>query len=169
MVSERGIEAMVKHGCVFSPQLTVTYAWNGPFIRGTGAFPEWFARNAEAAGRTHHAMARKAAGAGLTLIAGVDNLPRMPLSVGIETVSGRPALIQEIQLMHEVGLSPIEALRTATVNVANVCGVADQLGTLEIGKLADLIAVRGDPLADLSVLHDVCLVMKGGQIVRREI
>jgi imidazolonepropionase-like amidohydrolase len=108
----------------------------------------------------------KAAEAGLTLIAGVDNLPRMPLSVGIETVSGRPALVQETLLMREIGLSPIEALRTATFNVAEVCGVGDQLGTLEIGKLADLIAVRGDPLADLSALYDVRLVMKGGQIVR---
>jgi len=100
----------------------------------------------------------------LTLIAGVDNLPRLPLSVGIETCDERPALIMEIRLMAEIGLSPLEALRTATVNVAEVCGVADQLGTLEAGKLADIIAVGQagvDPLADLTALYDVRLVMKG--------
>ena len=166
MISERGIEAMVQHGCVFSPQLTVTRVWNGAFIRQTGLFPEWFARNAEAAGRTHHGMVRKAAEAGLTLVAGVDNLPRFPLSVGIETAEDKPALVMELRLMQEIGLSPLEALRTATINVAEVCGAADQLGTLEPGKLADLIAVPGDPLADLRTLYDVRMVIKGGTVVR---
>ena len=73
----------------------------------------------------------------------------------------------EIRLMREIGLSPIDALRTATINVATVCGVADQLGTLEVGKLADVVAVAGDPLQDLSALYSVRLVMKGGTIVSR--
>ncbi len=167
MISERGIDAMVQHGCVFSPQLTVTRAWNGDFIRAAGVFPEWFARNAEAAGRTHHAMVSKAVEAGLTLIAGVDNLPRLPLSVGIVTYDQRPALVMEIRLMREIGLTPVDALRTATANVAEVCGMGDQLGTLEAGKLADLIAVAGDPLQDLSALYDVRLIMKDGVIVRK--
>jgi imidazolonepropionase-like amidohydrolase len=165
MITERGIDAMLEHGCVFSPQLTVTRAWNGDFIRRSGQFPEWFARNAEAAGRTHHQMVARAAEAGLRMIAGVDNLPRVPLSVGIETYEGRPALVMEIRLMAEIGLSPLEALRTATANVADVCGVADQLGTLEPGKLADLIAVPGDPLQDLCALYDARLVVKDGAIV----
>jgi imidazolonepropionase-like amidohydrolase len=167
MISDRGIAAMVEHGCVFSPQLTVTRAWNGRFIRESGQFPEWFARNAEAAGNTHHAMVARAAEAGLTLIAGVDNLPRLPLSVGIETYEDRPALVMEVRLMREIGLSPIEALRTATINVAAVCGVADQLGTLEVGKLADIIAVAGNPLDDLTALYDVRMVMKAGTVVCR--
>jgi cytosine/adenosine deaminase-related metal-dependent hydrolase len=114
-------------------------------------------------------MVHKAVQAGLTLIAGVDNLPRLPLSVGIETFDGKPALVEEIRLMADVGLSPLEALRTATANVAEVCGVGDQLGTIEVGKLADLIAIGSagvDPLVDLSALYDVRLVMKGGAIVR---
>src|SRR5260370_35490919 len=112
-------------------------------------------------------MVSKAVEAGVTLIAGVDNLPRLPVSVGIETYDQRPALVMEIRLMREIGLTAVDALRTATANVAELCGVGDQLGSLEAGDVADLISIDGDPLQDLSALYDVRLVMKDGVIVRK--
>jgi len=71
-----------------------------------------------------------------------------------------------VRLMADNGLAPLAALQAATRNAANLCGAGDRLGTLELGKLADILVVDGDPLADLNALARVQLVMKGGSIVR---
>ena len=68
--------------------------------------------------------------------------------------------------MVDNGLSPMQALQAATLNPARICRVGHLLGTIEPGKLADLLAVDGDPLADIAALHNVRLVMKDGVIVR---
>jgi imidazolonepropionase-like amidohydrolase len=166
VLGEDGIAAMVRNNTVFSPQLTVTKAWSETTIREAGCFPDWFLTNAIEASEVHHAMARKAIQAGLTIICGVDNLTRLPWSPGIETFEGRPALIAEIQFAADCGLTPLQALQAATINVARVCRADRQLGTLERGKLADLFSVAGDPIADLSALHEVRFVMKGGEVIR---
>ncbi len=70
---------------------------------------------------------------------------------------------REFQFMVEAGMSPADALRSATLNAAELLGVSDQLGKLQTGFLADLIAVSGDPLADVTVLMDVAFVMRDGQ------
>ncbi len=166
VLGEPGILAMVRNKTVFSPQLTVTKSWNEDTIREAGCFPEWFLVNAIEASDVHHAMVAKAIAAGLEIICGVDNLTRLPWSPGIETYEGRPALIAEIKFAADCGLSPLQAIQAATINVARVCRADKQLGTLERGKLADLFSVAGDPLANLDRLHDVRLVMKGGSVVR---
>jgi imidazolonepropionase-like amidohydrolase len=75
---------------------------------------------------------------------------------------GRGAL--ELLAMVERGMRPADALRAATVNAADLLGTADR-GVIATGKLADLIAVAGDPLADPKVLQNVRWVMKGGEVV----
>src|SRR5687768_2290027 len=129
-------------------------------------FPEWMIVNAMAASAVHHAMFAKAVQAGLKMVAGVDNLPRVPLYFGIERYGGKPAIVAEIKFMVQGGLSPLQALQTATLNPAQLSRVDDRLGTVEKGKLADLIVVEGDPLANLDALHDLRLIMKGGKIIR---
>jgi imidazolonepropionase-like amidohydrolase len=166
VVSEAGIEAMVRNKTTFSPQLAVTAAWNEGFMREAGCFPEWMIQNAIAASEVHHAMFAKAVQAGLKMVAGVDNLPRVPLFFGIERYEGKPAIVAEIKFMVKGGLSPLEALKTATRNPAELSRVDDRLGTVEKSKLADLIVVEGDPLTNLDALHDLRLIMKGGTIVR---
>ena len=61
----------------------------------------------------------------------------------------------------------MEAIKTATVNIADNMGAADSLGALEPGKHADLIAVDGDPLSDIAELQDVDFVMKGGVVYKQ--
>ena len=73
---------------------------------------------------------------------------------------------REFGLLVEAGLTPIEAIVTATVNGADNLGQSDTLGTLESGKHADLIAVDGDPTADVDVLLDVDFVMKAGVVYK---
>jgi imidazolonepropionase-like amidohydrolase len=166
VLRDAGIAAMREHDVFYSPQLTVTAAWNEAFMREAGCYPEWLIANAIEAGQVHHEAFRKTVAAGLKMVTGVDNLPRPTFSAGIETHQGRPALVSEVCLMVENGLSPMHALQAATRNAAQVCRMDADLGTLERGKLADLIVVPGDPLKDPGVLADVKLVMKGGAIVR---
>jgi imidazolonepropionase-like amidohydrolase len=73
----------------------------------------------------------------------------------------------EFELMVKHGMTPAGAIRAATVNAATLLGLEKEIGTLEPGKRADLIAVAGDPLADVKVLKNVSFVMKDGVVVPR--
>lgn len=76
---------------------------------------------------------------------------------------------QEIVAMTKLGLPPIEAIRAATTNAADLMGWGEDVGSLEVGHYADLIAVDGDPLADITVLQRIKFVMKGGMVVENGI
>ncbi|WP_375759483.1 amidohydrolase family protein [Corallococcus exercitus] len=102
-----------------------------------------------------------------------EHVLRKAISMGVRIAFGTDAGVfahgrnaQEFALLVEAGLPPAEALRTATVNAAELLGVADKLGTLEPGKLADVVAVPGDPLKDIRVTQKVFFVMKDGVIHR---
>lgn len=71
----------------------------------------------------------------------------------------------EFELMVQHGMTPVEALKAATVNAADLLGLADEIGTIAPGKSADIIAVSGDPLADVRILKNVDFVMAQGRIV----
>ena len=62
------------------------------------------------------------------------------------------------------GMKPIDAVRAATVNASELLGSSDSVGTLEAGKYADIVAINGDPLADIHVMRNVVFVMKGGEV-----
>ena len=70
--------------------------------------------------------------------------------------------------MVQYGMTPMAAIQAATVNAADLLGLSTEIGTLEPGKRADLIAVEGDPLADVTVLKSVGFVMRDGRIYRHD-
>jgi len=82
------------------------------------------------------------------------------------TRHGRNAL--ELEAMTNRGLTPIEAIRAATVNAADLLGWSDKVGSLKVGMFADLIAVEGDPTVDIKTLQKVDFVMKGGRVVKND-
>lgn len=94
---------------------------------------------------------------GVRISLGTDTLCSMP----------RPGLntIQEMEFMAESGLTPEKIIKTATRDAAEHLGLLDRLGTVEPNKVADLILVAGDPLRDISSLHQVHMVIKAGQVV----
>jgi imidazolonepropionase-like amidohydrolase len=75
----------------------------------------------------------------------------------------------EFEYLVRFGMKPVEALRSATIVAAALMGWQDRVGSIEPGKLADLVAVSGDPLADITELERTKFVMKGGKIVRNDL
>lgn len=73
----------------------------------------------------------------------------------------------EFDLMVDYGMKPAEAIRSATTIAAELMSLVDRVGTIEEGKLADIIAVSGNPVEDIQVLHDVRFVMKDGAVILR--
>lgn len=101
-----------------------------------------------------------------------DDAFRTALRSGVPVALGSDSVIcphdqgaRELHHMVRLGMSPMEALQAATINGAELIGL-DDTGSIEAGKLADIIAVQGDPLADIEVMMDVTFVMKAGQVYR---
>lgn len=96
---------------------------------------------------------------------------RLALAAGVKIASGsdqgppREAALLEIELLARCGLGTHGAIVAATRTAAEACRAADRLGTVEAGKLADLIAVSADPLADIANLRKLMVVMKDGRVV----
>ena len=92
----------------------------------------------------------------------------VPIVFGTDTgVSPHGDNAQEFALMVEAGMPPMEAIQSATGVAADFLGIADSHGSLEVGKQADVIAVPGNPLDDITVMEQVSFVMKGGKIHRQ--
>jgi len=104
----------------------------------------------------HGQMVMKLVRAGVTVAAGTD-APNIPQGLGIHT---------EMALYVRGGLTPREALITATIAAAQALGAQADLGTIEAGKLADLVVVGGDPLADIGNARDIRTVIKNGRVLR---
>lgn len=95
---------------------------------------------------------------------------RRAIAAGVRIAFGTDAAViphgenaKEFAALVDRGMSPVEALRTATIHAADLLGVSDR-GRIAAGLLADMIAVRGDPLQDVRTMEDVVFVMKGGRI-----
>jgi len=98
---------------------------------------------------------------------------RNALKIGVKISFGTDAAVfphgqnaKEFKLMTDLGMSPLDALKSATASDAELIGISQKLGTLEKGKLADLIAMPGDPTQDITATERVSFVMKEGKIIR---
>jgi imidazolonepropionase-like amidohydrolase len=157
-IDEEAAAAMQKAGAYFVPTLTTYFllsAWGG----GGNIPPNMLAKieKAKACGLESLAVARAA---GLKICSGSDVLASM-----------QPFKSMELGLKAQV-LGAHEAILSATRTNAELFGMAADIGTVEEGKLADLIVVDGNPLDDIGVLQDadrVVLVMRGGEVVKNRI
>jgi imidazolonepropionase-like amidohydrolase len=157
------VELMLEHGVYYVPTLT---ALHRILQHGVEAgIPEYAVEKAKQAEEVHFESFDQAHRAGVKIAMGTD--AATPFNR-----HGENAL--ELQLMVKAGMTPMEAIVAATRTGAEVLGLADEVGTVETGKLADLLLVAGDPLADISLLQDeqkIEVVIKGGRVVvdrRRE-
>ena len=112
-----------------------------------------------------------------TFLQGIHQVIQQAMSLGVKIASGFDAdspdrqgkNADELLALTKRGMPPLEAIRAATMNAAELLGWQDRVGTLEPGKYADLIAVEGDPLIDITVLQHVKFVMKGGIVVKNSL
>lgn len=137
------VALMVTHGTY----LVVT-AGSFYVIRDDPAVPQFQKDKVGSAIDAHREMLSRTVGSGLKIAVGTDE--------------NHGKLWFEIQLLHEVGYEPLAAIAAATSAAADLLGLADRIGTIEPGKVADVIQVDGDPLSDLTRLKDVRAVLKGG-------
>ncbi len=162
---EAGVDS-IEHGCYLNeePELLEMMAQRGIFFVPTFAVYEYHRKSAlpHVRERAHHLREhhveslRRAFAAGVKIAAGTD-----------AGGHGHPSNAMEIECLVKAGLTPLQALRAATGWAAECIGLERDLGTVEEGKLADLIVVNGDPLSDVTMLQDlerVALVLKGGEI-----
>ncbi len=125
--------------------------------------PEFIVKKTEAVKKAHRKSFKMAKEAGVKIAMGTD--------------AGTPfnqhgKNMKELELLVENGLSPMEAIRTATLFAAEILGLERELGTIEAGKFADIIVVDGDPLADIRCLQipeNLLFIMKEGNIIKKPI
>jgi imidazolonepropionase-like amidohydrolase len=105
---------------------------------------------------------------------GQNNLKKA-FAAGLKVALGTDAAVyphglnaHEFAVYVRLGMTPLQAIQTATVNASDLLGWSSKIGTLEPGKFADLIAVDGDPLKDVTTLEQVKFVMKGGEVVKSD-
>jgi len=149
-IAEEDLKAMAARGIFYVPTIFVgEYVAQGRAAEGA---PVWVKMI-----QIHEETFRRAMKAGVKIAFGTD--------AGGFDWKINPA--KEFSSMVKFGMTPAQAIRAATVTAAELLGMRDSLGTVEAGKLADIVAVPGDPLGDVSLMEKVGFVMKGGVVYRR--
>lgn len=155
-LTERAATLMAERGTHLVPTLVVSRCKE--FFDSLGV-PEWMQRRSLDAGPRHVESYQLALAAGVRIMLGSDMPP-------FEPFEGTTAIVRELEHMQAFGLQPMDALRAATVVPAEWLGADGDLGTVQAGRYADLIAMDADPSRNVSALRTLRWVMKGGEIVR---
>ncbi len=152
-IDDACIAAMKAHGTYLVPT-SYLYDW----YREHGRLPALYAQKMHDVTSVARANHKRAVAAGVKVALGTD-----------AAVYPHGLNAHELEVyVREYGMSPLAALRTATLNAADLMGWTDRAGALDAGKWADVIAVKGDPLQDVRTLQHVSFVMKGGVIYKDE-
>jgi len=155
LIDEEGIRLAKERGTFIVPTLLAL-----DFIMEEGAkegIPEYGLRKAKELAPLRDDALRAAFAAGVKVAFGTDT------AVFPHGRGGR-----EFGLMVKLGMSPLEALRSATLVAAEAAGMEKDIGAIEVGKYADLVAVTGNPLENISVMEQVKFVMKGGKVYKND-
>ena len=127
------------------------------------ALRQQYATHYQAIATNNHQRLARALKAGVRIAAGSDEYYQLA-----GKTRGQ-ASVQLFRVYAAAGMTPLEIIRAATLNGAELLGLKDQIGALEPDMAADLIAVDGDPLADITALEHVRFVMKGRQLLKHEL
>ena len=155
------LRKMKEHGTWLVPTIVVSQPATEPFFKAIGS-PPWYLERRNSAGRAHWKALQMAIEEEVDIALGTDQLPHEPND-------GTTATAREAQYYVEAGMTPLQALRSATIEPAGLLGAQDEIGSLEAGKYADVVAVDGDPTQDIKALRNILLVMKGGKVYRNRL
>jgi imidazolonepropionase-like amidohydrolase len=153
LIDDEGIRLMKERGTFL-----VADIYNGDYIAENYkrlGYPDEFIRKNEETTEAQRAGFRKAVAAGVKIAYGTD-----------AAVYPHGDNARQLPYMVKYGMTPVAAIQSATINAARNIGWEDRVGSIAPGKFADIIAVEGDSLSDLSKFMNVAFVMKGGQIIK---
>jgi imidazolonepropionase-like amidohydrolase len=162
---EAGVDS-IEHGSFMKPETVTMMKKKGTFLTPTLMASEWIMSKLENYPPALQAKAKAATAARSEMF-------RNSVKMGVKISFGTDAAVfphglnaKEFKLMVDLGMTPIDALKSATANDAELLGIAQRIGTLEKGKLADIVAMPGDPTDDITATERVSFVMKEGKIIR---
>ena len=160
----------VEHGTYMTDEIMELMKERGTYWVPTNMAGEWVAKKAEEPGYFPEIVRPKAAAIGPAIRQTFSAAYAAGVKIAFGTDSGvspHGENAHEFELMVEGGMPAMKAIQSATLEGSRLLRVEDRLGTLEVGKLADVIAVEGDPLHDISAMRSVVFVMKEGQIYKQ--
>ena len=167
--SEAGVDS-VEHGHLMNDAAIAMLKKNGTYLVPTLYLMDWQREHAAQANLPEHAKRKME----MVSAVGKQNAKKA-FEAGVKIGLGTDAAVyphglnaHELAVYVSLGMSPLQAIQSATINDADLLGWSDKIGTLEAGKWADLIAIDGDPLQDVTILEHVKFVMKGGDVVKNE-
>src|SRR5580704_2911377 len=167
--TEAGVDS-IEHGSYMNDEDIAAMKKNGTYLVPTLYLGDWFLENAE----RNHVPEFYLAKAKAVMPIARKNIAHAFAS-GVKVAFGTDAAVyphglnaHEFAVMVKLGLTPLQAIQAATVNAADLLGWSGKVGSLERGAWADIVAVDGDPLQDVSTLEHVKFVMKGGEVVKNE-
>jgi imidazolonepropionase-like amidohydrolase len=167
--SEAGVDS-VEHGHLMNDAAIATLKKNGTYLVPTLYLIDWQRENAAKANLPDYTRRKMQ----IVSEAAKTNAKKA-IEAGVKIGLGTDAAVyphglnaHELAVYVSLGMTPLQAIQTATINDADLLGWSDKIGTLEAGKWADIIAVDGDPLRDVTTLQHVKFVMKGGAVVKNE-
>ena len=162
---EAGVDS-IEHGSFMQPETLTMMKRKGTFLTPTLMATEWIMGKIDNYPPALQAKAKAAAAAR-------SDMFRNAVKMGVKISFGTDAAVfphgqnaKEFKLMVDLGMTPIDTLKSATANDADLLGIAQKVGTLEKGKLADIVAMPGDPTSDITATERVSFVMKEGKIIR---
>jgi imidazolonepropionase-like amidohydrolase len=162
---EAGVDS-TEHGSFLKPETLALMKTKGTYLTPTLMASEWIMSKLDSYPPALQAKAKAATAARSEMF-------RNAVKLGVKISFGTDAAVfphgqnaKEFALMVGLGMAPIDALRSATSTTAELFGISAKVGTLEKGKLADVIAMPGDPTGDITATERVSFVMKEGKIIR---
>ena len=165
--SEAGVDS-IEHGSYIDDAAIAEMKKNGTYLVPTLYLADWFLENAE----KNHVPDFLLVKAKAVMPASRKNVAHAFAS-GVKVAFGTDAAVyphglnaREFAVMVKLGLTPLQAIQSATVNAADLLGWPGKVGSLDPGAWADIVAVDGDPLKDVTTLERVKFVMKGGEVVK---
>src|SRR6266513_1008299 len=163
---EAGVDS-IEHGSFMKPETLTTMKKKGTYLTPTLLASDWIMKKIDNYPPALQLKAKEATAARSEMF-------RNAVKMGIKISFGTDAAVyphgqnaKEFKLMVDLGMTPIDALKSAMANDADLLGIGQKVGTLEKGKFADIIAMPGDPTSDITASERVSFVMKEGKIIRR--